>query len=262
MLPVSIIAPTYGRSRCLAELLECYLLQDYEGPNELMVLNDFGGQTFMASGLERLKPNQSVNFVNLPTRYPSLGDKRNGAVEHAKYDHFLFVDDDDNFLPWYLRTTVDAYTGWGLPTWPTSHYYANGRADKLTMNYKSSSHPASYMMSKAQFDKIGRYPFVYAGGDQLLRLKAHKEFACEASRNPTKVDAGYIYRWSNNVYHISGSSQHNTAWIRTEQSLMRKVGRREEPTGLITVQPVWETDYIAIAAEAKARFEREAAAAK
>jgi glycosyltransferase involved in cell wall biosynthesis len=253
MLPVSIIACTYGRARCLSELLECYLQQIYTGPSELMVLNDFGGQVFMASGLERLKPNQQVNFINEPDRYPSLGDKRNAAVERASYEHFLFVDDDDLFLPWYLNTTITAYEAWGLPTWPTSHYFASGRAEKLTMSLKRSSHPASYMMSKAQFAQIGRYPFVYAGGDQMLRTKVHKEFSCEAAKNPTKVEAGYIYRWNNNVYHISGSSQHDTAWIRTEQSLLRRIKSKQEPTGIVTVQPSWESDYKAIADDALAR---------
>ena len=38
---VSCICPTYGRPELLEEAIYCFLLQDYPGPKELIVLNDY-----------------------------------------------------------------------------------------------------------------------------------------------------------------------------------------------------------------------------
>ncbi|MCL4258972.1 MAG: glycosyltransferase family 2 protein, partial [Anaerolineales bacterium] len=43
--PVSCICPTYGRVELLEEAIESFLRQDYPGQKELIVLNDYAGQT-------------------------------------------------------------------------------------------------------------------------------------------------------------------------------------------------------------------------
>ena len=44
-LKVSCFCCTYGRPDVLEEAIESFLRQDYEGPKELIVLNDFTQQT-------------------------------------------------------------------------------------------------------------------------------------------------------------------------------------------------------------------------
>lgn len=240
--PVSILVPTYGRTRCLAEVLECFRRQTYTGEMELLILNDAHEQR-IACSMPR------VRVINSPERYPSLGDKRNACVDHAAHDLFLFVDDDDVFLPWYVATAMRGFLAWQKPTWPNAHFYASGRGAELTMRLVPRTHPASYLMSKAHFQAIGRYPFVYAGGDQLLRSKAFATFQCQPEKSPTSVMAGYVYRWNCGTYHISGSKEHSTAWTRTAADLKKRLDSGTEPRGDVTIRPAWEVDYLTIAAK-------------
>ncbi len=243
--PVSILVPTYGRTRCLSEVLECFRRQTYTGAMELLILNDVQGQSLTCA-----TPN--VRIVNLPARCPSLGDKRNLAVAFAKHDLFLFVDDDDIFLPWYVKTAMRSYQAWQRPTWPHAHYYASGRGAEIRVRLVRQTHPASYLMSKTQFDAIGRYPFVYAGGDQLLRSKAFAMFKCQLGNHPLAIEAGYVYRWNCGTYHISGSKDHATAWTRTAADLQKRMASGAEPSGVVDLVPSWEADYVALASAALA----------
>ena len=44
---VSCICLTYGRPHVLEEAIHSFLLQDYAGSKELIVLNDYAGQTLL-----------------------------------------------------------------------------------------------------------------------------------------------------------------------------------------------------------------------
>src|SRR5215211_75266 len=100
---VSCICPTYGRppnhQYLLEEAIESFLRQTY--PNkELIVLNDCPEQELVC-----LAP--GVRVVNLPERFPSLGDKRNAGVELARGELIAPWDDDDISLPWRLSHSVE-----------------------------------------------------------------------------------------------------------------------------------------------------------
>jgi glycosyltransferase involved in cell wall biosynthesis len=238
--PLSILVPTYGRAHCVNEVLECFRRQEYDGTLELVILNDVQQQELTCS-LEH------VRIINQSERSPSLGDKRNAIVRLSRYQHFLFVDDDDIFLPWYAQTAMEAHLAWGKPAWPHAHFYASGVGPATTIRHKATSHPGSYLMTVNQFTAIGGYPFVYAGGDQILRSKAFKAFDCQPERNSHIARVGYVYRWNNNVYHISGSRDHATAWERTAESLKSRLDSGEEPSGRLALSPQWSADYLTLA---------------
>lgn len=86
--------PTYGRSKYVPEAIWCFLEQDYP-KKELIVLNDCTQQVY-----EGELPD--VRFVNVPSRFATLGEKRNAAIELAQGDVILVWDDDDLYLPWRL----------------------------------------------------------------------------------------------------------------------------------------------------------------
>src|SRR5688572_15193909 len=73
---VSCICPTYGRppdhQHLVEEAIASFVNQTY--PNkELIVLNDCPGQTLVCNA-------PGVRVVNVPERFPTLGDKRNAGV--------------------------------------------------------------------------------------------------------------------------------------------------------------------------------------
>lgn len=248
--PLSIICPTYGRTACVSELLECFRRCDYDGELELFLLNDVPEQTLYIDTTVDYGKNKTVNVMNRAERYDSLGGKRNETVMQAQHSHFLFVDDDDIFLPWYPSDMMNLFLAWEKPTYPMAYIHADGKGETIKMAYKGQTHPASYLATKAQFNEVGGYPFVYAGGDQLIRSKLFKRYDCQPNKHPAPNHrAGYVYRWANGTYHISGNADHSTAWTRTHDSLRRRLDSGEEPSGFIILEPKWEVDYQALAAK-------------
>lgn len=249
--PLSIICPTYGRTACVAELLQCFKLCEYDGELELLLLNDVAEQTLYADTTTvDYGRNKTINIINRELRYDSLGGKRNDTVMWAAHEHFLFVDDDDIFLPWYPSDMMTMFQVWEKPTYPVSFIHADGKGASIQMTYKKQTHPASYLATKKQFHDVGGYPFVYAGGDQLIRSKLFKQFDCQPSKHPRPIwRAGYVYRWANGTYHISGNSDHATAWTRTNDNLQRRLESGDEPMGFISLEPKWDIDYQELSAK-------------
>ena len=98
--PVSCICLTYARPALLDEAICSFLQQDYAGPKELIVLNDYDGQY-----LELEHP--EVRIVNLSKRLRTVGEKMNMAVALAAYDLLFVWDDDDIYLPHRLSFSVE-----------------------------------------------------------------------------------------------------------------------------------------------------------
>ena len=247
--PLSILCLTYGRTACVREILECYRRCEYDGTLELLLLNDEPQQTLFVDHV--FGKQKTVSVINRGERYTSLGAKRNEAVMQADHDHFLFVDDDDLFLPWYPQDMMLAFQVWNRPTYPNAYLFGEGRGVDMELQIKQETHPGSYLAPKRHLFLVGGYPPVYVKGDQYLRAKLHTTFACRADQHPKPCKRpGYIYRWGNGTYHISGNPDHATAWARTHADLQQRMDRGEEPDGFIPLFPEWEIDYALLAAGA------------
>src|SRR5262249_43777727 len=96
---VSCICPTYGRTALLEEAIYAFLQQDYRGPKELVVLNDYDGQV-----LELDHP--EVRVVNVPRRFRSLGERLNAAAALCAHDLIGGWTDADISLPPRLSLSV------------------------------------------------------------------------------------------------------------------------------------------------------------
>ena len=100
---VSLLCATFGRPPGLTylteECIQSFLVQDYLGPKELVILNDCASQELICD-----EPN--VRVVNVTERYSSLGAKRNALVSLACYDLLAPADDDDIFLPHRISLSV------------------------------------------------------------------------------------------------------------------------------------------------------------
>src|SRR5438105_148799 len=96
---VSAMCLTYGRPELLEEAIECFLIQDYGGDKELIILNDLPEQI-----LEFDHP--QVRTINVPKRFRTLGEKRNAAAALASHDVLFVWDDDDIYLPHRLSYSI------------------------------------------------------------------------------------------------------------------------------------------------------------
>src|SRR5437868_4002655 len=103
---VSCLMPTADRRRFVPQAIAYFLRQDY-AERELVILDD--GLDPIA---DLVPADPRIRYERL-TRRPSLGEKRNLAVEHARGDLLLHWDDDDWFSSDRVRLQVDALLGAG-----------------------------------------------------------------------------------------------------------------------------------------------------
>ena len=111
---ISCLCPTYGRATALGESLECFLAQDYE-PRELIIMNDApvpitdvadNRLESYAPGVYRHKAaSASVRVYNKPL-FSSLGEKYQAMLSLAAGDYVAHWEDDDLYLPGHLSRCV------------------------------------------------------------------------------------------------------------------------------------------------------------
>ncbi len=88
----SIIVPTYNRPMALARCLEGIAALDYPRERfQVIVVND-GGATIPAASVREYEKFFELCVVCQSNRGPSAA--RNNGVKHARFSHFVFLDDD------------------------------------------------------------------------------------------------------------------------------------------------------------------------
>lgn len=236
---VSCICPTYGRPELLEEAIYCFLLQDYAGPKELIVLNDYAEQTLVFDHPE-------VRVINLPRRFRTVGEKRNAGVALASYDLLFPWDDDDIYLPHRLSFSVamfDATKGFFKPnrSWGWDNDKLHGPEELLFH--------ASSCWTRERFNAIGGYNCEGSGHDQLFERQLGKRFPGTITSFAIElIDIFYIYRWyGTGSYHLSGFGGlkygENSGNAEVAAYIHKRANRGELRQGSIPLQPHWKTDY-------------------
>jgi len=236
---VSCFCMTYGRPAVLEEAIYSFLLQDYPGRKELIVLNDYAEQILTFDHPE-------VRVINLPVRFRTLGEKMNAAVALAAHDLLFPWDDDDIYLPHRLSFSVakleankryfKARTAW---------FWNNG---VLSGPVQNLFHPAS-CWSRRLFDAGRGYVADGNGCDLLFEQQLKRTFPGFTA--PTAVapeEIYYIYRWGGTgTFHLSqfGELQvgQNVGYADVAAFVQQRASRGEIPLGHIPLQPGWKTDY-------------------
>jgi glycosyltransferase involved in cell wall biosynthesis len=99
---VSVIIPVYNGERYLSQALDSALGQSY-GPIELIVVDD--GSTDGSSYIARSY--QSVRYLYQANGGPAAA--RNTGITASRGDFIAFLDHDDIWEPWKLRTEMDCF---------------------------------------------------------------------------------------------------------------------------------------------------------
>src|SRR5215211_7231821 len=230
---VSCICPTYNRppryQHLLEEAIASFLRQDY--PNkELIVLNDCPGQ-------ELICDEPGVRVVNVPKRFPSIGDKQNAAVGLARGELIAPWDDDDISLPWRLSLSVERL-GDGDYFNPRCYWFL----DNEGLHF---DHPVGYannasLFRRAAFEGVGGYPSKSLGADAALDAAfsglAHAVDARRGDKELRRSEWFYIYRWGVSPVHMSGSGV---------EDFYGEVGKQPVVEGCFQLSPHWRRDYVA-----------------
>ncbi len=236
--PVSCICPTYGRVELLEEAICSFLRQDYPGPKELIVLNDYAGQT-----LEFEHPD--VRIINLPTRFRSVGEKYKAAVGFCSHDLIFVWHDDDIYLPHRLSFSVaHLIEKRGFFKADRAWFWNEGR---VTGPDHNTFHGGS-CFSRELFAATQGYPHIsnrYDVGFEELCEDEHTGVTAGYRVQPE--DIYYIYRWNGTgSYHLSLCAQDGHGHDQVAAYVQQHAAQGQIKQGCITLDPHWKTDYTAL----------------
>jgi glycosyltransferase involved in cell wall biosynthesis len=130
---ISAVMCTYGRFTCVQNAINMFLAQDYVGHTELIVYNTDVESPYRAFFSERITTgNTEMYFINnnidkvtkLP--YTNVGAIRRDALEHATGDYVITWDDDDIFMPWFMRQSINRIVSTNRPFFKPKYSFWNG----------------------------------------------------------------------------------------------------------------------------------------
>jgi glycosyltransferase involved in cell wall biosynthesis len=142
MNKVSLVCTTYRRYRCIERIIEQFLSQDY-ADKELILFNTDTEVPFTLS--EDLAEENIIlinNSIDYETgeAYTNRGAICRDAVTHATGEFFMLMDDDDIYMPWYVRQAVDGILKNGKDAWkPEKSFFATQNKLELTKNTLEAS---------------------------------------------------------------------------------------------------------------------------
>ncbi|HKI04026.1 MAG TPA: glycosyltransferase family A protein [Thermoanaerobaculia bacterium] len=243
--PVSCFCLTYGRPRLLEEAIHSFLQQDYTGPKEMIVLNDYSGQT-----LELDHP--EVQVINLPKRFRTVGEKMNAAAALASHDLLFVWDDDDVYLSHRLSFSVANFD-------PAKGFFKADQAwhwnDGEISGPGGNIFHAGSCWSRSRFDAIGGYPAEGTGYDLIFEQRLAASFPSAAAPFAVTPDEiYYVYRWAGTgSYHMSGFGElkagQNVGDAGSAAAVEQQARLGEIPLGRIVLQPHWKQNYSQLVAD-------------
>lgn len=244
---VSCWCPTYGRVECLKEAIQSFLNQDYQGPKELVILNDYEGQTLH---LPKDLPD-NIRVVNVKEHIKPLGKKFNETIKLCKGEVLVCWDDDDLYLPNRISYSVSNMANGVFHTRNMLAEYANGQRTVCDIDYKAGwpvAHP-THAITRKLFEEVGGYTESdWVGVDQLFMRKLEQKFGGWYAQEVALDDIFIIYRFgTNGLYNTSDCNimTENTSDV-VAKKLKEKADAGKVPTGDIIIVPGWKEDYVKI----------------
>ena len=226
---------TYGRVEFLEESLHSFLLQDYPGEKELVIVNDYP--------LQKLKfDHPDVRIYNLDETFKTIGEKENYATELCRGEIICQWDDDDVAMPWHLRNVEKYFTNdVNILHWNPGVFYNNGKITDITWTGNSG-----IVFRKSAWKAIGGHPIENAGYDMTFIEQLNK-YGGRLFAKPPKEEASWFYMWGGRGYHMSGlgtDTKDRANVIERHSTHVENLRRKGLiPTGDVQLNPHWEIDY-------------------
>jgi len=221
----SCLCLTYGRPALLEEAIESFMRQEWDGPKELIVLNDHPDQQVVFEHAE-------VRIFNWKSRLATLGEKRNLSVRLAKYNQLLIWDDDDIHLPWRISESMLGLSESQYFKCPQLWIFENEGIYHHIAQYEQWFHcTAAY--SRSLFNRLGGYRAMNTGEDVTFELGLKRNRTLRKFWKFSELPLErlyYIYRVTHGYYHTTGCTD------------LTKIDPPVK-SGKLKLEPHWETDY-------------------
>lgn len=190
---VSAVMCTYRRFKCVERAMNCFLAQDY--PNkELIIYNtdvenpiDPYGILLVSSDI--IVVNSKTDSVT-NTPYTNVGAIRRDALSWATGDYVVTWDDDDIFLPHFMRQGIDKIYETGLPSFkPAESFFYSGDNLRLVRNTMEAS-------VIADINKVREYGYLLETGSEGLGWYTKMRDNKELNENNTHCIPSYCFNWN------------------------------------------------------------------
>lgn len=227
---------TNGRVEFLEESLHSFLLQDYSGEKELVIVNDYPLQKLVFD-------HPDVRIYNLDETFTTIGEKENFATELCKGDVICQWDDDDIAMPWHLKNVEKYFTkDSDLLHWQNGVYFNNDAITAIT-----SVGNSGIVFSKHIWKELGGHPIENAGYDMTFVLKIKSRSKNIILASPPDNEVSWFYMWGGRGYHMSGMGTDTP----DRENVIKRHSRHVEelrqqgkiPTGEIQLKPHWKLNY-------------------
>jgi len=215
---------TYGRPVLLGEAIKCFIDQDYDN-KELIVLNDRVDVTLK---MENCPDN--IKIINYPTRFESLGAKRNYIKTLGNGDYYFIWDDDDLFTPWRIRKSIENIVG-------SSHDIVKAKYALMSINNKNYMMVNNLFHSQACIAKKYMQKTFYPNDKSVGEDMDFEKKAMIDSPDLTPKFL-YVYRWGQNIHHLSGITDNKKTW---EKSLSFEPYKSY--SGEVIIKPEFQNNY-------------------
>lgn len=223
---VSFLMPTFGRFPQKGDLLNeaVYWFTKTEYPKsklELVILNDDPAQELQCNI-------DNVTVVNFPTKFKTLGDKRNFLISIANYDVCIPWDDDDISLPYRAVVSEEMLFRRKVKYWdPGARWYQENNILHHTHKQNCTHHASAYLKSIGYL-----YPSQNTGEDQKFLTNVIQQKIPYLKDNITDIrEWQYIYRWGVSNFHVSTKTD-------------AEIEDRKSTSGTFIIEPIMKRDYV------------------
>lgn len=227
---------TYGRVEFLEESLHSFLIQEYDGDREMVIVNDYPAQKLIFD-----HPN--VRIINLDYTFSCLGDKENFATEQCRGDVIMQWDDDDMAMPNHLSNVKK----WFVEGSDLLHWHKAILMNAPDIQSITGVGNSGIVYSKRIWEQIGHYPKENAGYDMSFVVKIKHESRNIVFAEPPDEEASWIYVWGGRGYHCSGlgtdTPERPNVIQRHSLHIENLRMQGKIPTGEVHLNPHWKHDY-------------------
>tara|TARA_R110001592_G_scaffold334285_1_gene618561 strand:- start:3594 stop:4355 length:762 start_codon:yes stop_codon:yes gene_type:complete len=186
---VSILTPTWKRANFIPLMINNLKYMDYPKDKlEQIIIDDVPDIADKLFITEQDRKNYEqeigipVRYYYKPQRHLSIGEKRNMLVKHAKYKTLICMDDDDVYVPTYIRYSINALLSQkkiGIVCSPQMLFVFPNQDYKLTgiqCPSKRQGHEATMCFTIKHFRSMGG--FVTRGVGEGAKMVDFNEKSC------------------------------------------------------------------------------------
>lgn len=225
---ISCYCSTYGRPKKILEnSIQCFLEQDYSGPKELVILNDFDKQ-------ELVFDHPEVKIINHPERITPLGRKFNHNIDLCTYDILATWEDDDVFLKNRLSYS---YTHMKNDIFHTHNAYYE-ISEKNIVSTRNIFH-STHMFTRDLFNKARYDENEDSCSLDISIMSKFRNLIGDYTQDVNGSDIFYIYVWAcSQSYHGSGHGTSNKNISQMAADIVsQQIQNNNVSTGSIILEP-------------------------